>query len=251
MFARVTGSGRSVVLLHGAPSGTNELRELAQTLARDFRVVVPDLPGYGWSAATSDPPDLQRDREALTAALATHGVTQAYAVIGYSLGAYRALDLALAGEIRVERLGLIGGFANLTDTHRSDLAQLADSLADCTTFPDAMYAAYAERAVSAGWRERNPDRSPELRAALDNTSPAPFVRELRAMARSANLLASSPFTGPVMIRVGAQDALMPPPYSEAVAAWLGQACSIVPDVGHALLLEDAVGTIAAVERLLR
>jgi pimeloyl-ACP methyl ester carboxylesterase len=43
------GSGRAIVLVHGHPFNRGMWAPQADSLARDFRVVAPDLPGYGAS----------------------------------------------------------------------------------------------------------------------------------------------------------------------------------------------------------
>ena len=58
-FAELGDASNSVVvLLHGSPVGASLLHRLAQRLSADFRVIVPDLPGFaastrGLAGATS------------------------------------------------------------------------------------------------------------------------------------------------------------------------------------------------------
>ena len=51
MFYREAGEQheRTIVLLHGFPSSSHMFRNLIPQLARDFHVVAPDYPGYGYS----------------------------------------------------------------------------------------------------------------------------------------------------------------------------------------------------------
>ena len=43
------GAGDPVVLLHGWGASSQSLAPLSETLAKSFRVVSLDLPGFGWS----------------------------------------------------------------------------------------------------------------------------------------------------------------------------------------------------------
>ena len=50
MFARAGGSGPPLLCLHGYPQTHVMWHRVAPELARHFTLVLPDLPGYGWSA---------------------------------------------------------------------------------------------------------------------------------------------------------------------------------------------------------
>ena len=49
VFARVGGSGPPLILLHGFPQTHVMWHRVAPALAKHFMLVIPDLPGYGWS----------------------------------------------------------------------------------------------------------------------------------------------------------------------------------------------------------
>jgi len=49
VFVRVVGTGPAVLLLHGTPSPGEDWLPLAEELAPRYRVLIPDLPGYGAS----------------------------------------------------------------------------------------------------------------------------------------------------------------------------------------------------------
>src|SRR5690349_19701328 len=49
VFARVGGNGTPLLLLHGYPQNNVMFHRVAPALAQRFTLVIPDLPGYGWS----------------------------------------------------------------------------------------------------------------------------------------------------------------------------------------------------------
>ena len=49
----MAGSGEPVLLLHGYPQTNVMYHRLAPALGQLFTLVIPDLPGYGWSVGTS------------------------------------------------------------------------------------------------------------------------------------------------------------------------------------------------------
>src|SRR5277367_4239108 len=54
IFVAETGSGPAVVMLHGGGPGASGVSNYSRNiyaLAQQFRVIVPDMPGYGRSAA--------------------------------------------------------------------------------------------------------------------------------------------------------------------------------------------------------
>src|SRR5262245_65941047 len=57
MFARAGGSGPPLLCLHGYPQTHVMWHRVAPALARHFTLVLPDLPGYGWSAVPEAKPD--------------------------------------------------------------------------------------------------------------------------------------------------------------------------------------------------
>ena len=106
------GDGPPLVLLHGAGLGASGLvhyhANIPAFVAAGFRVIVPDLLGFG---ASSKPIDAQgyplvRFTDTLAAALDAHGVGQA-AFFGNSLGGAVAIDMALRYPDKVSRAVLL------------------------------------------------------------------------------------------------------------------------------------------------
>jgi 2-hydroxy-6-oxonona-2,4-dienedioate hydrolase/4,5:9,10-diseco-3-hydroxy-5,9,17-trioxoandrosta-1(10),2-diene-4-oate hydrolase len=111
VFFAETGTGPAVVMLHGGGPGasgiTNYTRNI-DTLARNFRVVVPDMPGYGRSAKDVDQDDpFGYLADAMRGLLDALGVDRAH-MVGNSYGGAAALRLALDTPDRVEKLVLMG-----------------------------------------------------------------------------------------------------------------------------------------------
>src|SRR5580704_17129807 len=57
IFARTGGTGAPLLLLHGDAQSNVMWHRLAPALAQRFTLIIPDLPGYGWSAV----PDAKLD----------------------------------------------------------------------------------------------------------------------------------------------------------------------------------------------
>lgn len=99
VFARTSGDGPPVLLIHGYPQTHATWHRVAPALARDFTVVVPDLRGYGDSGA---PPDddghlaysKRAMAEELVGLMAQRGFDR-FAVVGHDRGARVTYRMAL------------------------------------------------------------------------------------------------------------------------------------------------------------
>jgi 3-oxoadipate enol-lactonase len=136
LFASVLGHGPVVVLLHGGGPDRWSLLPLAQVLAQEFTVVLPDIRGYGQSVCL-DPArhTWSRYTDDLRALLDHLGV-QGAAVGGTGLGSTIALRAAVAYPERVAAVVPVG-----VEDIEDDDAKAAE-----TEFLDA----FAERARTAG-----------------------------------------------------------------------------------------------------
>jgi haloacetate dehalogenase len=123
------GSGPPLLLLHGHPRTHVTWHKVAPLLARDFRVVCPDLRGYGQSSKPRTTPDhsayskraMARDVVALMGALGH----DRFAIVGHDRGAYVAQRAALDYPDAIRALGIL------------DSVPIGEALARC----DARFAA--------------------------------------------------------------------------------------------------------------
>lgn len=106
-YYRQRGAGAPVIALHGSASTGAQWTSLAGCVAGRFRILTPDLPGYGRSDAPAP-----RDRATLAgtagpiAALIGHRGPPAH-LVGHGFGGAVALALAIAMPERVRSLTLI------------------------------------------------------------------------------------------------------------------------------------------------
>lgn len=105
------GAGPPVLMLHGGGPGASGQSNYARNidaLASRFRVLVPDLPGYGGSSKGVNSEDPFGDlAAAMLALLDALGIDRAH-VVGNSLGGACALRMALEQPGCVDRLVLMG-----------------------------------------------------------------------------------------------------------------------------------------------
>jgi pimeloyl-ACP methyl ester carboxylesterase len=99
--------GRTVVLVHGMGVSSRYMAPLALQLASSFRVLVPDLPGFGRSAKPKGGPNLDHFADAL-ANLLDHESTDRAALVGNSFGCQVIVHFALRHPERLARAVLQG-----------------------------------------------------------------------------------------------------------------------------------------------
>ncbi|OBF81265.1 2-hydroxy-6-ketonona-2,4-dienedioic acid hydrolase [Mycobacterium sp. 852002-51163_SCH5372311] len=111
IFYVETGSGPTVVMLHGGgpgASGVSNYSRNIDALAQRFRVIVPDMPGYGRSDKAIDQSDPFGYLADMIRGLLDELRIESSHLIGNSYGGAAALRLALDTQHRVDKLVLMG-----------------------------------------------------------------------------------------------------------------------------------------------
>lgn len=103
------GEGPSLLLLHGTGAATHSFRDLAPALAERFRVLMPDLPGHGFTGMPSDSGLSLAGMAGLCAALIPSTAFVPEIAIGHSAGAAILVEMALRGMIRPKAIIAING----------------------------------------------------------------------------------------------------------------------------------------------
>jgi haloacetate dehalogenase len=198
VFVREGGAGPVVLLLHGFPETGLMWRDVAPVLARDFRVIVADLPGYGRSECPEvDEPMAMSKREmaaTLVAAMRVAGHDR-FAVIGHDRGARVAYRAALDHAAQISHVGVLDVVPTFEVWDRAD-ARLTLSfwpfslLAQPAPLPERLIAAAPEAVVDNAVHQwgSSPDAFPEwvraayVRALSDPAHVHAICNEYRAAA---------------------------------------------------------------------
>jgi 4,5:9,10-diseco-3-hydroxy-5,9,17-trioxoandrosta-1(10),2-diene-4-oate hydrolase len=111
IFVAEAGIGPAVVMLHGGgpgASGVSNYSRNIDALAQHFRIIVPDMPGYGRSTKHVDQDDpFAYLADMIRGLLDEFGIDTAH-LIGNSYGGAAALRLALDTAHRVGKMVLMG-----------------------------------------------------------------------------------------------------------------------------------------------
>ncbi|RRV21230.1 alpha/beta fold hydrolase [Pseudomonas sp. o96-267] len=118
-------SGETLVLLHGFAADKDNWLRFSRHLTQDYRVIAPDLPGFGDSDLPPGSYDVGTQAERLADILDELGVQQAH-VLGNSMGGQIAALFAARHPERVRSLALFAN-AGIDSPNKSELYQLLTS----------------------------------------------------------------------------------------------------------------------------
>jgi 2-succinyl-6-hydroxy-2,4-cyclohexadiene-1-carboxylate synthase len=129
LHAEVRGSGPPLVVLHGFTQTGRLWGRFGDLLVESHTLIALDLPGHGDSGALRA--DLQTTAGLVAEAARTVVGEESCTLLGYSLGARVALQVALAADLPLRRVVFIGVTAGIEDpAARERRRQSDDSLAD-------------------------------------------------------------------------------------------------------------------------
>jgi pimeloyl-ACP methyl ester carboxylesterase len=243
------GRGPAIVLIHGVLFAKESWDAQAEVLARHARVIRFDLRGHGASGVPAGPYLMETLAGDLFDILESLGIARA-AIVGHSLGGYVAFAFYRMFAERCSALGLVCTRAAADDDAGANFRyELAERLEREGIAPAVE--AFAPRSLAPRAYLEHPEIDARVRAMISRTDPRGAAAMLRGMA--ARVSSDDLFEEidvPVGIVAGTQDAVVPMPFSEAMAVGIRGAELTVLDTGHVPLYEDPDGVTGALERLL-
>jgi len=116
MFFYESGHGFPLVFIHGFCESSNIWKSLTKELSNDFRIICPDLPGFGQSPLPENNFSLEEIGDDIIAWLKSLDIEQCI-VIGHSLGGYISLEILRKHHDFVKGIGLFNSsaFEDLAD----------------------------------------------------------------------------------------------------------------------------------------
>ena len=230
-----------LLLVAGLGQGSLAWRDVLPALARDRRVLAPDVPGTGElneQAARRSISDMASDMREL---LRAERIDRAH-VVGLSMGGYVAMTLALHEPALVRSLVLAGTGGGGADRVRRP-RHVADAFAAALGSPYEQFARVTMPYTFAeGWTEANPERFEEILAArLEHPTPYDTI-EAHAVACYAfyeSGIEAERIRAPALVMHGEQDLIIPVQNGRRLAARLPNAEYVeLEGHGHNLPLED-------------
>ena len=242
-----TGVGKPIMLLHSLLADRSIFDKIVPALARQRRVIVPDLPGFGGSSSAGATIEGIADRIADLFDALDLGTTAD--VLGNGFGAFVASSLAIRHGASFDRLVLADTGVGFSPDGKKSFYGMADRVRQGGM--EAIVDIALKRLFPEDFIAVNPDIMAERRDALVKTNPEFFAEACHALAAldlSANI---GTIRNSTLVVVGELDAATPPDMARALAKALPSAELIeMPGCGHAPMAQAPDAFIKAIAKFL-
>jgi 3-oxoadipate enol-lactonase len=233
--AAEVGYGPPLFLFHSLLSDRASFDAVAPGLSRSFRVVIPELPGFGRSQAVRGGLADVADRMAEAVSDAA-GSSEAI-VLGNGYGGFVALQMAIrhpgiASRLIIADAGAVFPEAGREAFRNMAAASEANGLSSITDV--AM-----RRLFAPDFQEEHPDLMRDRREAFLRTDPEVFRAACAQLAELDLRPELSKVRVPVLVMVGEQDEATPPSMSQELVALLPNArLRVIPGCAHVPQLQS-------------
>jgi 3-oxoadipate enol-lactonase len=246
--AAETGEGTPLLLFHSLLADRASFDEVAPKLSRSFRVITPELPGFGRSHAVDGGLAAVADRMAQMVAEAARGTDAV--VLGNGYGGFVALLMAIRHPGIATRLILADSGAAFSDGGREAFRTMAavSRAKGLAAIADVAM----NRLFAPEFQAQHQDLMRARREAFLQTDPEVFRAACGALADLDLRAALAEVKVPALVLVGEQDEATPPEMSRELAAGLPNArlviipgCAHVPQLQAPKLFLEAIADFLA------
>jgi 3-oxoadipate enol-lactonase len=235
------GKGTPLVLLHSLLSDRASFDAIAPELAKSFRVIVPELPGFGRSQTVSG--GLPEIADRMAAAVREAGNDAI--VLGNGYGGFVALQMAIRHPGIATRFIFADCGAAFPEAGRDAFRNMA--AASKAKGLAAITDVAMRRLFAPEFQAANPELMADRRAAFLRTDEDVFRAACAQLAEFDLRPELHKVKVPALVLVGEQDEATPPPMSHELAAGLPEArltiiagCAHVPQLQAPKIFLDAI-----------
>ncbi len=232
------GNGKAIVLLHGHPFNRSMWSEQTAVLQTNYRIVCPDLRGYGDTALVSDVSTMS-EMACDVAALLDFLKLETVILGGLSMGGYVALEFYNLFPERVSALVLADTkAASDAEEARQKRFETAEKIEKEGIEP--LVKEMLPKILAPATHSSNPETVERVRQMMLATNPAGAAAASRGMAERndhTNLLAE--ISVPTLVIVGEADELTPPAEAEKMSPAIENSHLVrISNAGHLSPLEN-------------
>lgn len=250
------GQGLPVLLVHGFPLDHTMWGSQIEALAPYFRVIAPDLRGFGQSPLgdvdAQSGISMEEYADELVELLDAIGVAEPIVFVGFSMGGYIAWQFVRKYPERLRALIQCDTRAAAdTEEGRAGRLKMAERIAE---WGSARVAEMMEpKLFSTHALETKPHLMAELRRVVSQTAPAGIAAAQRGMAARPDVTVLLPtIQMPTLVLAGADDVIGPPQEMRSVAAAIPEAAFVeIPAAGHMTTMENPAAVNEALVAFLK
>lgn len=121
------GSGPAMMLLHGFPENGTLWQSIGERLAKDFTVIIPDIPGAGQSSLDAETVSLEEIADSLKGILDKEQISSIL-LVGHSMGGYITMAFAEKYPSMVAGISLVHSSAGADGEEKKETRRKSISL---------------------------------------------------------------------------------------------------------------------------
>jgi pimeloyl-ACP methyl ester carboxylesterase len=247
------GQGQPILLVHGFALDHTMWNPQIDALAERYRVIAPDLRGFGQSPLGQVDPSrgvsMEKYADDLAELLDALQIAEPIILIGLSMGGYVAWQFVRKYPERLRALAQLDTRAIADDDEtRAGRIKMADHVAEWGAARVAEMMGPRLFSPRAFESKRNIVES--VRRVVESTSPAAIAAAQRGMADRPDVTSMlATIRVPTLVIVGDQDIISPPAEMQSIAAAIpGAEFVVIPESGHMTTREQPEAVNAAIAR---
>jgi pimeloyl-ACP methyl ester carboxylesterase len=231
------GKGKALVFVHGFPLNRLIWAKQVEAFQMGHRVIAPDLRGLGGSEGSAPPVTMARHAEDLFA-LIQHLKAGPVTLVGHSMGGYVALAFAKAYPQLLRGLALVSTKSG-PDTPQAATARRAQAETVARVGTSVVVDAMAPKMLAL--HNTDAGMTSAVRECMGRSGPIGVTGALLGMAERPDMgTMLGQIRVPTLVASGADDTLIPPTESEALAKAIpGAQLVLIPEGGHLVTFERA------------
>jgi 3-oxoadipate enol-lactonase len=241
------GAGRAVVLVHGFPLDHTMWNAQIDALSPSYRVIAPDLRGFGRSGVSDGTVTMQQFADDVAALLDRLEVFEPVVLCGLSMGGYVALQFWQQHGSRLRGLILCDTRA-VGDTPAMAAARREMAERVLREGPAPLVEQMIPRLFAQSTAPNQPELVDSVRRVMMTTDPRGISAAARGMAQRPNMVGRlGQIDCPTLVIVGERDAISTPEEMRAIAQAIPHARLVeIAGCGHMSPMEKPAELSAAI-----
>lgn len=245
------GSGRPLLLVHGFPLDHSMWKGQLEGLADQYRVIAPDLRGFGLSEVTSGTTTMQQFADDLAELLGGLQITEPVVFCGLSMGGYIGWQFVSRHRSKLSAL-IVADSRAVADNEKAAAGRLETADKVEKEGSKVVASAMLPKLFPAAAVEKGEPFVKATEAVMLAAPPAGVAAALRGMAKRPDYTSElGKIDVPTLVICGAEDAIAPPTEMEGIAKAIPGAKYVsIAGAGHMAPLEKPAEVNAAIRSFL-